>query len=186
VLARSSANAFVLFVAPAQDLLPSYLGWMNPKDVFKMKRLVRTNNSFNELFIGWARETDIVNKSEEMAVEVPPFWTWDFEPYYAKIDIPSTIIYGCVTSGKSPTEFQFWLDSDQSNNLLSFNWDPMWDPETGMKILVIMNLDGSDNIEADIQLGFKVPIFSWLPFFLFFLGIPLSLVGIYLIKKRNH
>jgi hypothetical protein len=48
-----------------------------------------------------------------------------------------------------------------------------------------MNSDGSRNIEADIQLGFTVPIFSWLPFVLIPFGVIFCLAAIFVIRQKN-
>jgi hypothetical protein len=66
------------------------------------------------------------------------------------------------------------------------NWNPVWDETTGRNILVIMNADGSSNVDADIQLGFKVPLFGWLPYLLLALGIIMLVVGWFLFRYRKR
>jgi len=48
-----------------------------------------------------------------------------------------------------------------------------------------MNLDGSKNISADIQIAFKSPILTVLPFVLLPLGIVLAVEGIYLLRRKK-
>jgi len=54
-----------------------------------------------------------------------------------------------------------------------------------MKMIVLMNADGSKEVNADLQLGFKVPILTWLPYILIPLGIVLSISGFALLSKRR-
>jgi hypothetical protein len=53
----------------------------------------------------------------------------------------------------------------------------------GNKYLIITNLDGSKSVTSDIYLGFKIPVFRWLPYVLIPLGIIIFVCGILLIKK---
>jgi len=54
-------------------------------------------------------------------------------------------------------------------------------------IWFIMNLDGTKNITADIQIAFKSPILTILPFILLPLGLILVIGGVYpLIRKKSH
>jgi hypothetical protein len=48
-----------------------------------------------------------------------------------------------------------------------------------------MDLDGSKGVEADIQLGFKVPILGWLAYLLIPLGVLMCICGIFLVKRRK-
>jgi hypothetical protein len=49
-----------------------------------------------------------------------------------------------------------------------------------------MNADGSSNVDADIQLGFKVPLFGWLPYLLLALSIIMLVVGWFLFRYRKR
>jgi hypothetical protein len=179
---RSSANAFALWVAP--DQLPSSLDWVNSEDLYITKWVVSAAND-KEIFIGWTKEVNGSNYISSIAFETPPYWSWPVGPYYAEIDIPSTHIFGEGAPSKPPDEEVFWLKSDHSQNSATIVWDPVWDPNTGRKMLIVMNLDGSSNIEADIQLGIRVPIFIWLPYLLIPLGATFIAVGTILIKRRR-
>jgi hypothetical protein len=187
---RSTACAFALWVKPIDwnnqfFILP--LKWFNHEDFVQTKWVVRAVNSSKELFVGWANATDGESYLERntIAFETPSTdWYWDTQPYYAGIEIYSTAIYNNGTPSRSPIEETFWLKSAHSSNSSTINWDPVWEPPTSKNILIVMNLDGSRNVDADIQLGFKVPIFSWLPYLLIPLGALLSVSGFFLIRRR--
>lgn len=182
---RSSTNAFVLWVAPLQ--LPSYLRWMNHEDIVETKWIVEASNPDEELFAGWTREDDGQYYLWGFTYETPLSWNWRIAPYSAEIEIPQTAIYGEGVPERPPSEETFWLYSAHSEDTLTLIWDPVWDREQmGRNILIVMNLDGLSNVEADIQLGFRVPIFSWLHFLLLSLGVVLSISGILLIRRRKQ
>jgi hypothetical protein len=180
---RSSGYAFALWVAPSR--FPSYLDWMSAKDIGQAMWTVKSIDSSKELFVGWAEAVDGENYLNGIMFETPPVWNWYVEAYYAEIEIPSSISHNQGAPTRSPNEETFWLQSAQSSNPIKITWDAFWKPTTNRKILIIMNLDGSSNVEADIQLGFKVPIFSWLPFLVIPLGIVFCIVGIFVIRQKK-
>lgn len=181
---ETSTHAFALWVNPLR--IPFYLSWMNPEDIAQTKWVVKAVNSSKEIFVGWAKAADGDNYLNGFQYETLPSWHWSTWPYHASMDIPSTAIYNEGAPSKSPTQEAFWIESAHSSNSSTLNWDPNWPSQAGRKILVVMNADGSNNVEADLQLGFKVPIFSWLPYLLIPLGIVMCLGGIFLIRRRKR
>lgn len=181
---ETSTYAFALWVSPLR--IPSYLSWMNPDDIAQTKWVVNAVNPSKELFIGWAKAADGENYLNGFQFETPPSWHWSTTPYHPRMDIPSTVIHNEGAPSKPPTQENFWLKSAHSSNSSTINWDPTWSPQTDKNILIIMNADGSGNVEADLQLGFKVPIFSWLPYLLIPLGVLMCIGGIFLIRLRKR
>jgi hypothetical protein len=181
---ETSTHAFALWVEPLR--ISSYLRWINPEDIAQTKWVVKAVDLSKEIFIGWAKAADGENYLNGFRYETPPSWHWNTSPYYASIDIPPTVIYNEGAPSKSPTLETFWLESAHSSNSSTINWDPNWSSQAGRNILIIMNADGSNNVEADLQLGFNVPIFGWLPYLLIPLGIVMCLGGIFLIRRRKR
>jgi hypothetical protein len=181
---ETSAYAFALWVNPLR--ISSYLSWMNPEDIAQTKWVVKAVNSSKEIFIGWANATDGENYLNGFQYETPPSWDWSTSPYHASMDIPTTMIYNGGAPSRSPTQEAFWIGSAHSSDSSTLNWDPNWPSKAGRNILILMNADGSSNIAADLQLGFKVPIFGWLPYLLIPLGIVICLGGIFLIRRRKR
>jgi len=180
---RSSACAFVLWVAPAN--IPSYLSWMGSENIGETRWVVEAVDPSKELFVGWAKAVDGEGYIEGLMFETPPSWHWLIWPYSPEIDVPSSVVYNTGVPSRSPAEESFWLESEHSSGLVELNWDHAWDAEDGRNILIIMNLDGSSNVEADVQLGFKVPLFGWLPYLLIPLGAVLVLVGVFLFRRKK-
>jgi hypothetical protein len=181
---ETSTYAFALWVEPLR--VSSTIGWMNHEDIAQTKWVVKAVNPSKEIFVGWAKAANGENYLNGIQYETPPSWHWSTSPYHASMNIPPTVIYNEGAPSKSPTLETFWLESAHSSNTSTLNWDPNWPPQAGRNILIIMNADGSSNVEADLQLGFKVPIFGWLPYLLMPLGIIMCLGGIFLIRRRKR
>lgn len=185
---RSDAHAFALWVGSSS--FPSYINWMSPKDIGQAMWTVEPINSDKPLFVGWAEAADGQNYLENgIMFSTPPVWHWSVAPYYAEIEIPPSVTYNQGVPTRSPAEETFWIETAESAGTSKIKWDAFWKPlenrTENRKILIIMNTDGSRNVEADIQLGFKVPIFSWLPFVLIPVGVIFCLIGIFVIKQKN-
>ncbi|MGD9129975.1 MAG: hypothetical protein PVH73_00180 [Candidatus Bathyarchaeota archaeon] len=180
---RSDAHAFALWVAPSR--FPSYLTWMSPKDIGQAVWTVEPVNSSKKLFVGWAEAADGKNYVEKMMFSTPPTWRWYIEAYYAEIEIPPSLTHNQGAPTRPPAEETFWIETAQSNGTSKITWDAFWEPLENRKMLIIMNADGSRNVEADIQLGFKVPIFGWLAFVLLPVGVIFCLIGVLVIRQKK-
>jgi hypothetical protein len=164
---------------------------MSPKDIGQAMWTVEPVDPNKTLFVGWTEAVDGENYLLDTGIRfsTPPVWHWYIEAYYAEIEIPQSLTHNQGAPTRPPAEETFWLKTAQSNGTSKITWDAFWEPlenrTENRKMLIIMNPDGSRNIEADIQLGFKVPIFHWLPFVLIPLGVILCLIAIFVIRQKN-
>ena len=180
---RSSAHAFALWVGPA--IYPSYLDWMSPKDIGQAMWTVKPTESSKELFVGWAEAADGQNYLNGFTFETPPVWHWYVEAFYAEIEIPTSLVHNQGAPTRPPAEETFWLKTAKASDTYKLIWDAFWKPTTDRKILIIMNYDGSSNIEADLQLGFTAPILTWLPFVLIPSGVIFCISAIFVIRRKK-
>ncbi len=185
---RTDSYAFALWVGSSN--FPSYLTWMSAKDIGQAMWTVEPINSDKPLFVGWAEAADGQDYLENgIRFSTPPVWHWSVEAYYAGIEIPPSVTYNQGEPTRSPAEETFWLKTAQSSGTSKITWDAFWKPlenrTENRKILIIMNADGSRNVDADIRLGFKVPIFGWLPFVLIPVGVICCLVGVFVIRRQK-
>jgi len=147
-----------------------------------MEYIVRSTDPSKELFVGYARASDAgPYLGQGIMYETPIDWHWEAEQYYASIEIPSTNITNIAAPPRPPQEETFWLTSAHSNCTAKIYYLPLDD----MYTLFIMNQDGSKNVQAELQIGFKVQIFTWLPYLLIPLGLILLLGGAYLILRNR-
>ena len=180
---RSDSYAFALWVGSSR--FPSYLTGMNPKDIGQAMWTVEPVNSNETLFVGWSEAADGENYLDGMMFSTPPVWRWYVEAYYAGIEIPPISTHNQGEPTGLPAEETFWIETAQSTETSKITWDAFWEPLENRKMLIIMNADGSRNVEADIQLGFKVPIFGWLAFVLIPVGVIFCLIGVLVIRQKK-
>jgi len=185
---RTDANAFALWVGSSQ--FPSYLTWMSPKDIGQAMWTVKPVDPSTELFVGWAEAVDGKNYLDKgIKFSTPPVWRWSVEAYYAEIEIPPSLTYNQGAPSRPPAQENFWIETVQSTGTSKITGDAFWETsengEEDRKMLVIMNPEGTANIEANIQLGFKVPIFHWLPTVFIPIGVILCIISVFLIKQKK-
>jgi len=181
---RTDSYAFALWVKSSN--FPSYLTWMSAKDIGQTMWTVEPVDSSKELFVGWTEAVDGENYLYSgIMFSTPPTWHRSIAAYHAEVEIPPADTYYQSPPPRYPEEENFWLETVQSTGTSKIVWDAFWEPSDDRKMLIIMNADGSRNVEADIQLGFKVPIFSWLPFVLILVGVIFCLIGIFVIRRKN-
>jgi len=74
-----------------------------------------------------------------------------------------------------------FLDTVTTSNVATLYCSPSSLSRTGM--IVVMNADASKGLDAEIQLGSRIPMYSWLPYVLVTVGIVFLLAGILLVKR---
>jgi hypothetical protein len=180
---RSDSYAFVLWVKSSS--FPSYLTWMSPEDIGQERWTIESVTG-KELFVGWAEAVDGENYLDSgIMFSTPSTWHRSIAAYHSEIEIPESITYNQNAPSRPPAEETFWIENVQSTETSTITWDAFWEPVKDRKILIIMNADGTSNVQADIQLGFKVPIFSWLPLVIIPIGVIMCLIGVFLIRQKN-
>lgn len=178
---RSSANAFALGVKP---LNISKFSWLGEDNIAETKWIIKAVDGGKQVFAGWCELSDVEVYLYSFRYETPyPNWTWPVGPYYARINVNSTRIYHQGAPSHPPTSESFWIESVVTGESATIYWDPTWAENTRMKTLVIMNADGSSGVNADLQLGFKVPILTWLPYLLILLGSALCFAGFMVLRR---
>jgi len=180
---QTSSSAFALWVAPMH--ITGVFSWLGNTNIAATKWVVSTSNSGQEVFVGWAKASDVDSYLGGFSYESPQAWQWHTIPYAPEINIPSTTTYNQGSPAVPPAQERFWTKTATTTNSTTIYWEPTWNTSEGMNVLVVMNGNGSSGVHANIQLGFKVPILGWLPYLLIPLGIVLLALGLLLVKKRK-
>lgn len=181
---RSSANAFVLWVAPMKP--SSTFSWLGEDNIAMTKWIVTTADPGTQVFAGWAKASDGQLYVNQFKYETPDQgWHWYIDAYYAEIEVPSTKIVNQNAPTRAPADESFWTDKVVTGESATIYWDPTWDQSAGMNMIIIMNADGSTGVNADLQLGFQVPVLTWLPYLLIPLGVLLCIGGYVLFKRSK-
>jgi len=176
---NTSTYAFALYMNEYN--ISSTWGWLGQANIAQIKYIVKTADPSKELFIGYARVADSEQYLREFQSEMATYWHWTARPYHAEIILAATTISGVGAPMELPQTKTFWLASAHSSSTAEMTYLPLHD----RYIWFIMNLDGSKNITADIQIAFKSPILTLVPFILIPIGITLDVGGIYLIRRKK-
>jgi hypothetical protein len=139
-----------------------------------------------ELFVGWGSTVDTGPYIDSVQFETPhPAWEWNYGLYWASITVGGTGIWNSNPPAVLPSDEGFWIYSAQTSSSVTIPIEIHWDNATsGNRALLIMNADGTPNVQADVQFGAKIPMLSWLPFVLVPVGVALTLVGVALYRRR--
>lgn len=176
----TSTHAFTLYMNPYKI---STWGWLGTENIAEMQFIVKNKNPGKELFTGIATTQLSEPYRKSFRCEFPTFWRWIVEPYWAEIIINTTMVEGQGTPASLPDAQTFWRTSATTTDTAVFTYLPMGEQH----IWFIMNSDGSQNITADIQIGFKSPILTILPLVFLPLGIVLFAGGAVMLffKRKN-
>jgi hypothetical protein len=151
---------------------------MRHEDIDQAKWVI-TSNSTKELFVGFLTPTSfdsVASGHEFNSLE----WGWDAGMGWAAI-----YPYGLNTNNKggpslSPSIMgaSYWPSKDEFTGSSAIHFDPFFGPSEDLRTLAIMNLDGSPGIDANLQLGWRVPALDWLPYLMIIVGLVMSIVGL--------
>jgi hypothetical protein len=181
----SSSSAFALWVAPMK--YTGTFSWLGYSNIVAMKWVITSTTPGNEIFAGWAKSSDVGSYVTSYSYETPyPEWNRHTAPYNPEINITTTKIYNIGSPSRPPAEEDFWMKTATTSSSSAIYWDPYWDLAEGMNIFAVMNTDGSSQVNAEIQLGYKIPILGWLPYLIIPLGIVFLLAGLLVFKRRNQ
>jgi hypothetical protein len=160
----------------------------NPSDTALTKWVVTATNPDNKLFVGilWSDYRD-QRYFDNVKFEVPyPGYQSDWGPYFTSFTVAGTKIYNTQAPSVPPSQMNIWTDSQETSSVATIHFPRTWDNTTfGNKELVIMNADGSANVQADLQFATKVPIISVLPYVLIPTGAIVFIVGFVITKKHK-
>ena len=168
------------FAAYMNEYKISTWGFLGANNVAQIKFIATPTDPTKELFIGYATTEASQTYADSFELEIPTWWQWWAEQYYAEISINSTTIAGSGAP-QLPQNQAFWLASDQSHGTVTMTYLP----QNEQHVWFIMNSDGSRNISADIQIAFKSPILTVLPTILISAGLVFIVIGLYFFIRRN-
>jgi hypothetical protein len=175
---NTSAYAFTSYM---NEFKVSAWGFLGVENIAQMKFIVKATNSTKELFTGYATTAESESYRKSFECEIPTYWRWFAESYYAEILINTTVFEGIGAPSSLPQAQTFWRASAHSTSTAEMTYLPLHE----RYIWFIMNLDGSKNVTADIQIAFKSPILTSLPFILLPLGIVFVGAGVYLLRRKK-
>lgn len=153
-------------------------GWMGRE----YRWFVKNNNPEKQIFLGIIEANRGYLYLMDFQSCVAQEWTYRATLYDVEITVPGTEWVNSVLDPptNAPDRETFWLDTDLVGDSLSVTWNP----EMSRYYLVLMNVDGSNGIDADVQLGYKIGLLSWVHYVVICLGLVFCVVGVFVFRRR--
>ena len=142
--------------------VPADIWAPKPGDFVTVKLVGVSNDPSKELFIGIARDTDASEYLKSVEYDRVLFDpSWDEEilgispgPRGGIRFSVSRITHPGVAPSQDPGSLWFWEASASGSGPQTI----FWEPQAGSFWVVVMNADGSDDVDLHMQLGARVPI----------------------------
>ena len=163
---RMDRSSYAIISEPAEVKLGSS-GAFNWGNLVTFKAEVSSADPESNVFIGVAREDDVSQYLGNVAYDM----IIDFKVDSSKFE------YSSFTGNdrpNSPTEQNFWEESAYGPGTQILEWEL----ETGTWIFVIMNVDASAGIDAEAEIGARVPWILDIGIVLLVCGIVGILIGL--------
>ena len=168
------------------DVDPVAWRWFQRRGgLLTFKIVTESNNPSKEIFVGIARKQDVASYLEGMEYQRIVDTDFDIENYDFTLSDSDFVLHDGGAPSAPPTIHSYWAAHGADSELQEI----IWEPQAGNYYAVIMNADGSEGIEADIQVGAKVPFFGSLGNILFTAGVFIGAIGvlmIYFTLKRSQ
>jgi len=168
---QTDSNVFALWVgAPVSEA--------------RLKWVISTNSN-KEVFAGWgAMETVNAYTGNYQYATPASGWSYHAKAYEASLNITNVEIINTQYPVMPMPTSGIFLDTITTSNAATLYCSPSSLGKTGM--IVIMNADASQGIDTEIQLGSRIPMYSWLPYVLIVVGIMFLIAGLLLVKRVKN
>jgi len=142
--------------------VPADIWAPKPGDFITVKLVGGSNDPSKELFIGIARDTDAseyLNSVEYDRLLFDPSWNDESSgispgPHGGIRFSVSRITHPGVAPSQAPGSLWFWEASATGSGPQTI----LWEPHAGSFWVVVMNADGSKDVDLNMRLGAKIPI----------------------------
>lgn len=167
---QTDSNVFALWVgAPVSE---AHLKWLISTD------------SGKTVFAGWGAMETVNAYTGNYQYATPAYgWNYHARAYEASLNITDVQIVNKQNPVMPMPASELFLDRLTTSSSATLYCSPSSLSRTGM--LVIMNADASKGVDAEIQLGSRIPIYGTLPYILLPLGVVLLLMGVVLVVKTR-
>ena len=160
------------------DIDPVAWQWFqNRGGLLTFKIVTESNNPSREIFVGIAREQDVGSYLDDVEYQRVIDADFHIEEYDLTLSDSDFILHPGGPPAAPPLIHSYWVvqGSDTEQQQIT------WDPQAGNYYVVIMNSDGSEGIQADIQVGVRVPIFGSLGNILLTAGLFVGALGVLMV-----
>ena len=136
-----------------------------------------TSNNGKPVFIGVATKQSALTYFDGVNVDKLVLDNWTPN---GVVDLYQTLTYQSLPGGSPqtpPSSQLIWTAHASGDGAQTLEWSP----STGDYWLVVMNADGSKVLDATIQIGARIAIFSWTGWGIVFSGIIVASLGVAII-----
>ena len=167
------------------DMDPNAWRWFQRRGgLLTFKIVTESNNPDNEIFVGVARQQDVENYLDDMEYQKILDANFDFENYDLSLRDSDFVLHPGIAPSAPPLIHSYWVTHGSSSDMQEITWEP----QAGSYYMVIMNSDGSEGIEANVQVGAKVPFVGSIGNIFITAGVFFGAIGvmmIYFTLKRS-
>jgi len=168
------------------DIDPTAWRWIQSRGgLLKLKIITESNDPAKEVFIGVARESDLHSYLQDVEYQRVIDMDFDEENYDLVFSASDFSLHPGGPPSAPPTVHSYWVVHTSSADAQEL----IWEPQAGTYNIVIMNADGSEGIDAEIQVGASVPFFGSIANILISVGLFVGAIGglmIYFTLKRSQ
>lgn len=168
------------------DVNPMAWRWIQSRGgLLKLKIITESNDPSKEIFIGVARESDLRSYLQDIEYQRVVDMDFDEENYDLVFSADDFRLHPGGSPSAPPTVHSYWVVHTSSAEEQELIWEPL----SGTYNIVIMNADGSEGIDAEIQVGANVPFFGSIADILIYAGLFVGAIGglmIYFTLKRSQ
>jgi hypothetical protein len=166
---QTDSNVFTLWVG-------------KPVSEVNLKWVISTDSN-KELFAGWGTAQTVNAYTNNYQYAGPAYgWNYHARAYEALLNITNVQIMGTDKPVMPMPPEGLFLDTVKTTTQTTLYCNPSSLDNTAT--IVVMNSDASNGVDAEIQLGSRIPLFSWLPYVLIPVGIVFLVAGLLLLIKR--
>ncbi len=178
----TSAYAYNLEISSLHSFFFNFMHRLFGNGALTTKISIQPTDPAKEIFAGLTTSEEGKKYASSMENE-GAFWRWRGIKSPGLEIISSSINYKGLVPSDDPRTEKFWQTYSVSSTEAKVQYCTIWENRSDDKYLVIMNQDGSGGVEADIYMGFKMPV-RWLQLILIPLGALLTIGGILLISIK--
>jgi uncharacterized RDD family membrane protein YckC/RNA polymerase subunit RPABC4/transcription elongation factor Spt4 len=153
--------------------VPSYVWQPDLGDLVTIKLVGTSNDPSKPVFIGIAREGVASEYLSSVEYDEVVDFTWSYDRWREHQPALSYDTHHGGAPSQAPATEIFWEASITGSGTQTLEWEP----EVGNFWFVVMNADGSSDVDVDMQLGAKIPFLRYIGNMMFAGGFISLMVG---------
>lgn len=168
------------------DMDPVAWRWLqNRGGLLTFKIVTESNDPNKDIFVGIALQKDLADYIEDIEYQRVLDANFELDNFDLTLRDSDFVLHPGGAPSVPPLVHSYWVAHGSGSDLQEI----IWEPQAGNYYAVIMNADGSEGIQADVQIGVKIPFFRSIGNILLTAGVFVGAIGammIYFTLKRSQ